>query len=155
MAAVEQGIDPGLVRLLDEVVQQAEASRAFASAERRGAVVHCVSATNPDAAYEVVSEGGNVFVSWVSENRYLSQSIEADLMWTGDDLMELIEEELVDLGCTDHPLGRVEHFRDAGKRFTFRSKVVAPGGADAALIAKCIVAYATALGQLGDMKEEE
>jgi hypothetical protein len=153
MAAVKQGIDPGLVRLLDEVVRLAAASRAFALAERRGGVVHCVAATNPDAAYEVASEGGDVFVSWVSADRYLSQSIEADLMWTGDDLMELVEEELADAGCTDHPLGRIEHFRDAEKRFTFRSKVVA--GADAALVVKCMVAYATALAQLGDMKEEE
>ncbi len=153
MVAVEQRIDPGLVRLLDEVARLAGDSRAFASAERRGGVVHCVAATTPDAAYEVVCENGIVFVSWVSADRYLSQSIEADLMWTGDDLKELIEEELSDVGCAAQPFGRVEHFRDAQKRFTFRSAIAAPGGADAALIVKCLVAYAKAFAELGDMKE--
>lgn len=152
MAAVEQRIDPGLVPLLDEVVRQAAESRAFASVLRREATVRCVAATNEDAAYEVVSEGTAVYVSWVSPDRYLSQSIEADLMWTGDDLMELIEEELADVGCTNHPLGRIEHFRDGEKRFTFRSKVVA---ADATLIVKCLIAYARAFSQLGDMKADE
>ncbi|MBL8744977.1 MAG: hypothetical protein JNK58_01330 [Phycisphaerae bacterium] len=153
MAAVEQRIDPGSVRLLDEVVRLATESRAFASVQRRGASVHCVALTNEEAAYEATSEADGVFVAWVSPNRYLSQSIEADLMWTGDDLMDLIEEELADEGCTDHPLGRIEHFRDAEKRFTFRSRVRA--GADAALVVKCLVALAKTFSQLGDMKDEE
>lgn len=153
MAAVEQGIDPGLVRLLDEVVRQVASCADFSSVQREGACVRCISAVQPDAAFELQAVGRDLCIAWVSADRYLSQSIEADLMWTGDDLDELIEEELAANGDVPISLGKVEHFRDENKRFTFRSLLPAGCGADVA--ARALLAYAAAFANLGDMKAEE
>lgn len=153
MAAVEQDADPGVVRLLDDVVRRASASRAFAAVERLGPVVHCTALTRPDAAFEAFKDADALYIAWVSADRYLSQSIEADLMWTGDDLNELIEEELAALGRSGEPLGRIEHFRDPQKRFTFRSRL--PNAADADAITKALLAYAAAFANLGDMKPDD
>lgn len=51
------------------------------------------------------------------------------------------------------PLGRIEHFRDPQKRFTFRSRL--PNAADADAITKALLAYAAAFANLGDMKPDD
>lgn len=152
MASVEQRFDPGLVRLLEDVARRAVESGAFAGVERVGSVVRCTSASNPEAAYEVTPNEEGFLVSWVSPNRYLSQSIEADLMWTGDDLVELLAEEIAVLGDGVAPK-RIEHFRDQEKRFVFRASV--PGAGEARAIFAMLLAFAAVFGGLGDMKPEE
>jgi len=100
-------------------------------------------------------EGSGVYASWVSPDRYMSQSIEADLMWTGDDLGELIAEELADLGWTGPALGRIEHFRSEDKLFTFRSLIPDSQAMSAEALLQVLLAFEAAFGQLGDMKPEE
>lgn len=114
------------------------------------------------AFYRVSADAGRAWVSLVTADRYLSQSIEQDLVHTGDKLPELLEEELVDL---DYPkLGHaaatlpVEHFRDDAKMFTFRS----PLPIDAARLGDSVsvetarivlLAYEAMFRRLGGMDE--
>ncbi|MEL6739096.1 MAG: hypothetical protein AAFP26_00410, partial [Planctomycetota bacterium] len=97
-----------------------------------------------------------IWVSLVTDNRWLSESIESDLVHTGDKLEELLEEELVDLGWE---LGTLpyEHFRSDDMLFTFRSKMpFGPDRADAAeqtVIA--VLGYEQCFRELGDMTEDE
>lgn len=89
-----------------------------------------------------------------SPDRWVSESIEADLVHTGDSLDELLEDELVDLGC-DLQL-KVEHFRDEAKLYTFRSQVSWQEGVNpAGLLTKVLLAYEATFRQLGDLKPEE
>lgn len=146
-----------LAALLNAVADLARTSAAFAAVETNGSLVTCTSLTNPEAAFRLEPhDKGGVCITWVTANRYLSQSIEADLMWTGDDLDELIDEELADAGYTGQPLTRVDHFRNEEKLFTFRSVVP---GAIADLrpddLVKCLLAYNAAFAELGDMKPDE
>lgn len=114
-----------------------------------------------ECSYRVEVDSGDVFVSWVTPDRYLSQSIEADLVYTGDDLDDIIDEELADQDGWSLParLEPMEHFRDEAKLFTFRSKLplvaaeVKPEHAPALVAA--LLAYDAAIRQLGDMKEDE
>lgn len=124
---------------------------------------HRLQAVARDAAapafYRVDVEGGPaggsgaVWVSLVTADRWLSESIEADLMHSGDKLEELIEEELVDLG-EDAGGGGIsfEHFRSDDMLFTFRTKVP---GQDPERIARYLLAYEACFRNLGDMSEGE
>ncbi|HVP73959.1 MAG TPA: hypothetical protein VMS30_09495, partial [Phycisphaerales bacterium] len=93
-------------------------------------------------------------VSLVTPNRWLSESIEADLMHHGDPIEELIEEELVDLGWQEDALP-VKHFRSDDMLYTFVSPVPIPAGQaedDAVKRATtCLLAYEAAFRELGDM----
>lgn len=153
MAAVEQQGSQSMSRIFDDAAAMAERSGAFGKVEPRAEGVSCIALAQPEASFRIQHEGGKLYVCWLSPDRYLSQSIEADLMWTGDDLGELIHEELVDQGYKGAPLGRVEHFRDPEKRFTFRSLI--PGaGAEPTTLLQCLLAYNAAFAELGDMKGE-
>jgi len=147
--------------LMRAVAALAESKGCFADVRVVGSMVDCRAKQCPDdAAYRLAIEDGRLYVSWLSADRYLSQSIEADLMWTGDDLDEMFAEELADLGWTGGPLGGVEHFRNSEKLFTFRSAVPLDidrldSGRDAQALVNCLLAYEAVFGQLGDMKGDD
>lgn len=154
MGSVSHDVSAETMRLLGEAARLAEQSGAFAEVRAEGALVTCRDPIQPDASFRIEAEGSRVYVTWTSPNRYLSQSIEAELMWTGDDLDDLIDEEVADQGRAGSPLGRVEHFRNEEKLFTFRSVVPLEGNVarDAAALCKCLLAYQAAFRDLGDMK---
>jgi hypothetical protein len=107
------------------------------------------------AAYRVDPEGDRLWVSLVTADRWLSESIEADLMHSGDKLEELIEEELVDQG--EEPARvQFEHFRSDDMLFTFRTRVPAGGDADAQArrVGRYLLAYEACFRNLGDMAGE-
>lgn len=147
--------------LMQAVAGLAEARGCFGAVRAAGSMVECRARQCPeDAAYRLGIENGRLYVSWLSADRYLSQSIEADLMWTGDDLDEMFAEELADLGWTGGPLGGVEHFRNDEKLFTFRSAVPLDPERldperDAPVLVNCLLAYEAVFGQLGDMKGDD
>jgi len=93
-------------------------------------------------------------VSLVTPNRWLSESIEADLMHHGDPIEELIEEELVDQGFEGAALP-VKHFRSDDMLYTFVSPLPINHGAsdDEAIktATQCLLAYEAAFRELGDM----
>jgi hypothetical protein len=148
-AAIEQ--------LLDAVAERARQADLFGPVTRRPGMVECAAKLCPeDAAFRIALEDGDLYVSWVTPDRYMSQSIEADLMWTGDDLADMIDEELSDQGWSGDRLGPLEHFRSAEKQFTFRSKLplsVArldpPRHAETAV--QALLGYEAAFGVVGDM----
>ena len=83
------------------------------------------------------------------KDRWLSESIETDLVHTGDKLDELLEDELVDLGWT-HGRLPFEHFRSDDLLFTFRTPIdLARCGASE--VATVLLAYERCFRELGDM----
>lgn len=112
------------------------------------------------ATYRVGMDAPNAAsVSWASGDRYLSQSIEASLVWTGEDPGELIDDELGELGWTAGPIGAVDHYRDERNLFIFRCRVPISGsvegrGRDAEALATCVLAFEAAFRELGDMRDD-
>lgn len=112
------------------------------------------------AFYRLETDAGKVWVSLVTADRWLSESVEADLMHSGDTLEELLEEELIDLGYdltdAERPLA-FEHFRSDDMLFTFRTPI--PASTDAAVdadrAALFLLAYEAAFRQLGDIDAGE
>lgn len=153
----QAGASPALASFLDTIATRARAAGVFGSVRTEGGRVICAAAASAaPAEYRVELDGGQVWVSLVTPDRWLSQSIEADLVHTGDKLEELIEEELVDQGFEDGPLP-CEHFRSAERLFTFRSPLPisaddlgAPAAADRA--ARALLAYEACFRRLGDME---
>ena len=124
-------------------------------ASGEGVVCEAKASAAP-ASYRVGVDGATVFVELVMADRWLSHSIEADLLNTGDKMEELLEEELVDLGVRHKERDvsglSVEHFRSEDKLFTFRSRLPGPASElDAETIAGCLIAYEACFGALGDM----
>lgn len=122
-----------------------------------GRLVCRARASGEPAFYRIEADEGALWVSLVMENRWLSESIEAGLMHSGDKLEELLEEELVDQGY-DGKAPPVQHFRSDDLLFTFRSRLPFPpteaaSGADVA--GRWLLAYERCFSQLGDMSAEE
>lgn len=158
-------------RFLDEVRAAAETSGAFASVERRGDSLRCKAKdVGADAWYSVLLPAGESasaaespwWVRLATPDRWLSESIEADLMHYGDPIEELVEEELVELGHDpklDEPMPQVKHFRSEDKLYTFENPIPMGRARDAAhaarIAARYLLAYEAAFRRLGDMAGEE
>lgn len=148
--------------LYEEVGDRARSWHIFGKVRRTDIALFCKAmGVESDTSYraEVASEHDVVWVGLFTPDRWLSESIEADLMHTGDKIEDLLEEELDDLGFD----GRlpVEHFRDEQKQYVFRSPVFLPKGLklDSAKmverVATVLRAYEATFRQLGDLKPEE
>lgn len=149
-----------LVGFLEEVASMARDAGVFGSVKVDGERLSCLAANAAaPAAYRLTAEGGRLWVSLVMADRWLSQSIEQDLVHTGDKIPDLVEEELVELGRT-HTV-TFEHFRSEDKLFTFRTPVPVgldvcrqsgPARDEATKVALAFVlAYEAAFRNLGDM----
>lgn len=139
--------------LLDAVAARARESGVFGSVVVAGERLTC-RAADADAEYRLEPDpSGALWVSLVTADRWLSESIEAELLHTGDKMEELVDDELVELGFDGGPL-KVEHYRSEDLLFTFRSRVpiegLDPAGA-ARVAAVCLLAYQACFVQLGDM----
>ena len=104
------------------------------------------------AHYTLAEVGGTWFVGLETEDRWLSESIEADLMHSGDSLEELVEEELVDLGLTVSGV-TTQHFRDEHMHYVFRSPL--PNNVTPEQAAIWLLAYEATFRELGDMSTSE
>ncbi len=134
-------------------------AEAFASVRRTDGRLVCTHADHDDVAYRVEFDGGRVWVVMATPDRWLSQSIEADLMYTGDKLEELVDEEANDLGYSGDVLA-FEHFRSEQMEYVFRTPMAfAPAQADeqgaSDNCSQFLRAYAIVFGGLGDLKPEE
>lgn len=138
---------------LAQVAAAASASGLFGRVEVHARRVQCEALASAEPAfYRVDLVGDECFVSLVTPARYLSQSIEADLVHTGDKLDDLLADELVEAGYAGAPL-RVEHFRDPEKMYTFRAKVPAgPSGPEASAVTAVLRAFESCFRPLGDMQ---
>lgn len=144
--------------LLTEVQARAREAGVFAAVRIEGGRLVCVPKDVEEAEYRLDrDEHGTLWVSLVTADRWLSGSIEEDLVSTGDKLGELVTDELVELGCDD-TIEIVEHFRSEDLLFTFRSPVPVEdreGDQAASLATKYLLAYEACFRQLGDMGGEE
>ena len=101
----------------------------------------------------------SVTLSWNSKDRYLSGSIEGDLVYTGDDLDDMLDEELVDLGWSRGRLDPFKHYRDEEETFVFvfalPLKQDKLSERDADDLVKCLQAADLVFSELGDMAEDD
>ena len=88
-----------LAPLLDKVRARVERAGVFESVRIRDGVLECDArdAAAP-AQYRLFADSDALWVGLFTKDRWLSQSIEQDLVHTGDKLEDLLEEELIDLG---------------------------------------------------------
>ena len=151
---------PGLAKLIEQVAAQTQASGVFGPVAVRDAALDCqAKASAAEAFFRLSFDAGKIWVSLVTGDRWLSQSIEADLMHTGDKLEDLLGEELADLGYQGST-PPFEHFRSEDKLFTFRSVVPIDAAqfadakaADTASV--FLLAYEACFRRLGDMDTTE
>lgn len=143
------GTDTGT--MLDQVMANARKAGVFGPVRMDSGRLICPAAASAEPAdYRVWAEPtGRVWVELVTANRWLSESIETDLVHTGDKLNELLDEELADLGWTGAP-ATFEHFRSDDMLFTFRSSVPAPSPES---VTTWLLAYEQCFRQLGDMDD--
>lgn len=150
------GLD--LPKALAAVAAEARASKLFGGVTVDDGCLSCAApAAAAPAFYEVRPEGTQLWVALVTEDRYLSQSIEQDLVHSGDKLGDLLSDELIDVEHPNPVAPKVEHFRDGQKRFTFRSAVpladLASGPAEAARrLWLTLRAYEACFSPLGGMR---
>ncbi|MBC7835164.1 MAG: hypothetical protein H7Y88_08695 [Phycisphaerales bacterium] len=146
--------------MLSAVADRARASGVFGETTLRADRLECLAVgSSAPASYGLEVEGDRLWVTLRTADRWLSQSIEADLVHTGDDLSDLIDEELSDLGIRG-TRASFEHFRSGEKLFTFRSPVPIPAtdwGTPAAAeqSLKWLLAYEQCFRGLGDMEADE
>lgn len=157
--------------LYEEVGDLARQSNRFGKVRRTDLALICLArAAEAEASYrvEVTEDHQTVYVGLYTTNRWLSESIETDLLHTGDDLVELLEEELADIkgpaGAKAAPAeGRphVEHFRNDDLEFVFRTPIDLPKGEelDGELmiqrVSRMLMAYEATFGELGDLKTDD
>ena len=140
--------------VLHDVAAQARRAAVFGDVVVGPAAVRCAAKDcESHAEYRIAFEDGRWWVSFVTPDRWLSESIEADLMHTGDRLEELLEEELAEVGL-DASLP-FEHYRSEDKLFTFRSPLPLDGAREARqaaeVAAKCLLGYEACFRELGDV----
>ncbi|MEM1167276.1 MAG: hypothetical protein AAGI30_13415 [Planctomycetota bacterium] len=157
------GLPASLGALLERAAELARSEDAFESAEVDGGVLRVTPADcEHECDYRVEAVDGSLFAGWYTPDRYLSQSVEAELVYTGDDLDDLVDEELADQPGWTLPtrLAPFEHLRTESKVFTFRSRTplgvdAGDSAAHAASLIAALVAYDLAVRQLGDMKPDD
>jgi hypothetical protein len=148
--------DGSMQGVLPHIAEQAEAAGVFASVEVSDTQIQCAALdAAADAQYCLMPRDAGWVVCLATPDRWLSESIEADLMHLGDKIEELIEEELVELG---HPAGlpRVDHFRDDAMMYVFQTPLpIEPDLREdtfTELALRHLLAYEAAFRQLGDMR---
>jgi len=143
--------------LLASVRDAAESAGVFAAVELSGETLRCGARDAAEEAwYRVRREEGRWIVELVTADRWLSESIEADLMHHGDPIEELIDEELAEVerergGAHDGPPA-IQHFRSEDRLYTFQTPMSEPGGdADPVAVSNMLLAFEAAFRELGDM----
>lgn len=138
--------------LLNTVSHQASTSGVFSRVESLADRIRCHAKGSPEPAwYELADVGGTLIVRFATPDRWLSESIESDLMHYGDPIEELVEEELAELGWRGK-VPSIKHFRDDQKLYTFENTVPAM---DVETAAKFLMAYEAAFRALGDVGGEK
>ena len=146
-----------LSTIFDSAIQPLTDAGVFAKVARNQAGVRCDAMhVEEDCYYAIHTDAdGTAWAGWYSPDRWLSGSIEGDLVHTGDKIDELLEEELVDQGITQ-PI-KLEHYRDQDKVFVFHGKLDLPDDSEKAktLIVKTLLAFQACFVELGDMSPDE
>jgi len=148
-------------QLIDSLATAAGRAGVFAAVDTPLGQLRCDAAEVEEEAWYQVGPAGDhagvpcVWVGLYIADRWLSESIEADVLHQGDHFEDLLEEELIDQGYETRLT--VQHFRDDDKVFVFRSPVPADP-TDAELqsrLAQTLLAYEACFRELGDMTPDE
>ncbi|MEM8757807.1 MAG: hypothetical protein AAGF47_08500 [Planctomycetota bacterium] len=147
--------------VLEAVKASAESAGCFGPVSLHDALLICNADGSAEPAVYTLSIGDDgLWVALLMKDRWQSESIESDLMHSGDKLEELLDEELAELGY-DPPPGvstSYQHFRSEDLEFVFRSRVPVPEGAssdEASRVATALLlAYEACFRQLGDMDSD-
>ncbi len=144
--------------LYNTVAQGARDAGVFGEVTINETGVSCAAANSAEPAFYTLSvQSDGVWISLETEDRWLSGSIEGDLVNTGDKLDELIEEEVIDLGHLDAQVEAVEHYRSPEMMYVFKAKLA--DGTDHPELAKNALIWLTGFEivfrELGDMDESE
>lgn len=148
--------------LFEEVGDRVRDADVFAKVRRGDDALRCwARSVSSEAWYqaEVPEPHDMVWISLATPDRWLSESVEAELMHLGDKIEDLLEEELYDQGFE----GRlpVQHFRDEQKLYVFRSPVFLPKGENLEdepmirRVTQVLLAYEACFRQLGDMAPKD
>jgi hypothetical protein len=146
-----------LATLLASVAVAARRANVFGDVTVDANQLRCEAlASGEPAFYSLQVDANKLWVNLQTPARYLSQSIEQDLVHTGDKIPELLHEELVELGY-EGPAPTFEHFRDEAKLYTFRTPVpidLAQSATPAAIktATQFLLAYEATFRPLGDME---
>jgi hypothetical protein len=120
-------------QLLDSLRAAADATGLFAGSELLSDRLRLKAKdAAAEAHYEVELGGDDLIVRLLTADRWLSESIESQLVEHGDSLEELLEDELVEIGhepARDGAIPKVKHFRDTARNYTFECPIpIGPGG---------------------------
>ncbi len=157
MTACEQNQNSATQTFYKEIQDAAEQARVFGEIGIDGRGLYCKAPNAAEEAfYRVSIVDDAVWISLETADRWLSGSIEGDLVNTGDKLDELIEEEVIDLGHHDAKVG-FDHLRSDEMLYIFRSKLSTPmGDPDCAKNAAIwLMGYELVFRELGDMDESQ
>lgn len=151
---VLEGKTVDLKQVLEQAKRLARDADVFDSVELADQRLDCrARGCESDAYFRLGVEDAQLWVSFVTPDRWLSESIEADLEHTGDELEELIEEELAELGVEAEIA--YEHYRSEDRLFTFRTPIPMERHVEAAALAECatkyLLAYEACFRELGDV----
>lgn len=146
-----------LSAVFDASLQPLKDAEVFAGVTRTDRGVRCDAMhVEEDCYYAANTDSeGNLFVGWYSPDRWVSGSIEGDLVHTGDKIDDLLEEELIDKGLSIKiPL---EHYRNDDKIFVFHGKLDLPDDTTKATdtLVKVLLAFQACFVELGDMVPSE
>ncbi len=160
MNTLSQGISAMMKTLLTGVADAARQSDRFGDVVLTDGMLSCAAMEAPEPAfYRLVVEDDALWVEWVTADRWLSQSIEAELVHTGDDLDDLIDEELVDLDYEGPKLSPLSHYRSEDMLYTFRSKIQLDLNGETSRVVdgllKSLLAYEATFCELGDMGADD
>ncbi|MSR43943.1 MAG: hypothetical protein EXS15_01090 [Phycisphaerales bacterium] len=140
---------------LTALAQHARESSCFAGVRQEGGRLECdAKGASAPAQYrvEVASDGWRVSLGTL--DRWLSESIESQLVEGRESIEDLLQEELTDLEWMT-PAPTVKHFRDESKRYVFECTVSL--GKDTTTDVHCartfLFAFESMFRQLGDMSE--
>jgi len=120
----------------------------FAGVSLNGNDLECAAleAAAP-ATYSLTVDGGRVTVRLRTADRWLSESIETDLLHYGDAIEDLVAEEMVELGG-DGQIPKIRHFRNDAREYVFENEIPQADDRTALLF---LLADEAAFRQLGDM----
>jgi hypothetical protein len=120
----------------------------FAGVSLNGNDLECAAleAAAP-ATYSLTVDGGRVTVRLRTADRWLSESIETDLLHYGDAIEDLVAEEMVELGG-DGQIPKIRHFRNDAREYVFENEIPQADDRTALLF---LLAYEAAFRRLGDM----
>lgn len=139
-----------------DLFESVEVEAGFLKAHARVVESPCWYQVGP---LETVDDTSHLWVGMYTPDRWLSGSIEADVLHMGDKYEDLLEEELIDQGYNAR--FDMQHFRDDDKVFVFRSAV--PMATEQKLddpdlldrVLQTLLAYEACFRELGDMIPEE